>query len=63
MTTPLAGLKAARLERGLSGEAMGAAIGVTKSHYGKLESGAVRLDIHRAKVLADKLGVTMESLL
>lgn len=63
MTHPLAGLKAARLERGLSGEAMGAAIGVTKSHYGKIESGGLRLDVRRAKVLADKLGIQMESLL
>jgi len=42
---------------------MGAAIGVTKSHYGKFESGALRLDVRRAKTLADKLGIQMESML
>jgi transcriptional regulator with XRE-family HTH domain len=61
--TALKGMRRLRRERELSGEVMGAAIGVNKSHYGKLESGKVRLDIHRAKILADKLGVQIEALL
>lgn len=63
MSKPLAGLKAARLERGHSQQAAGDRIGVTKSHMGKIETGGARLDVHRAKVLADWLGVPMEALL
>jgi transcriptional regulator with XRE-family HTH domain len=61
--TALNGLKEKRVFRGLTQSAGAKIVGVTQSHYRKFESGEVRLDIQRAKLLADWLGCSMEELL
>lgn len=60
---PLDGLKRARLARGETQVEGGARIGVTKSHYAKIEAGTTRCDIARLAVLARAYGVTLESFL
>jgi transcriptional regulator with XRE-family HTH domain len=60
---PLKGLHARREFRGLTQDAMGAMIAVSQSHYRRFETGEVRLDIHRAKTLADALGCSIEELM
>ena len=63
LAIPLDGLKAARIAAGETLQQAGARIELTKSHYAKAESGAVRLDIARLAVLARAYGVTLESFL
>jgi transcriptional regulator with XRE-family HTH domain len=60
---PLNGLRERRIFRGLNQKEAGAIIGVGQSHYRQFETGHVRLDIQRAKLLADKFDCTMEELL
>lgn len=59
----LNGLIARREFRGLRQHQLADVIGVTQSHYNKLESGHVRLDVHRADKLARFLECTIEELL
>jgi transcriptional regulator with XRE-family HTH domain len=60
---PLDGLKERRLFRQFTQQDMADTIGVNQSHYRQIESGGVRLDVHRAKKLADKLECSIEGLL
>ncbi|WP_243455983.1 helix-turn-helix transcriptional regulator [Sphingosinicella sp. BN140058] len=60
---PLRGLRALRIEASLTLENVGALLDVNRAHYRKFETGAVRLDINRAKILADYFGVPIEGLL
>jgi transcriptional regulator with XRE-family HTH domain len=60
---PLAGLRERRLFRRLTQVELAGTIGVNQSHYRQIETGGVRLDVHRAKMLADKLGCSIEELL
>lgn len=61
--TPLAGLKARRTAAGVTQEAAGAWIGVTKQGFAKLEVGSSPLDIRRARIISERLGCAMEALL
>jgi transcriptional regulator with XRE-family HTH domain len=58
---PLHGLRAARIAAGETLEQAGALIGVNKSHMGKFETGATRLDVARALVLARHYRIPIES--
>lgn len=60
---PLEGLRERRLFRNLTQTELAAEIGVNQSHYRQFESGGVRLDVHRAKKLADKLDCSIDELL
>lgn len=60
---PLRGLKEKRVFRNLTQKDGGDVIGVSQSHYRQLEEGIVRLDVHRAKKLADWLECPIEELL
>lgn len=59
--TPLKGLKALRGDA--PQHAIAGLIGVTQSAYHKFETGAVRLDLHRAARLAKHFGVSIDALL
>lgn len=61
--TPLNGLREKRIFRGLTQAEGARIIGVDQSHYRKFETGQVRLDLVRAKKLADWLGCSIEELL
>lgn len=61
--TPLTGLKAMRRKHGFTQAALANIIDVNQSQYLKLETGAVRLDVHRAKLLAVYLGCAIDDLL
>jgi transcriptional regulator with XRE-family HTH domain len=60
---PLNGLRERRVFRGLNQKQAGDLIGVGQSHYRQFETGHVRLDIQRAKKLADAFDCTIEELL
>jgi transcriptional regulator with XRE-family HTH domain len=60
---PLEGLKERRLFRNFTQQDMADEIAVNQSHYRQFESGGVRLDVHRAKKLADKLDCSIDELL
>lgn len=60
---PLAGLREKREFRDISQTDMAKVIGVTQSHYRQIELGVTRLDVHRAKKLADHLGCVIDELL
>jgi transcriptional regulator with XRE-family HTH domain len=60
---PLTGLREKRIFRNIPQGKMGAYINVSQSHYRQLEEGITRLDVHRAKTLADVLGCTIDDLL
>jgi transcriptional regulator with XRE-family HTH domain len=60
---PLTGLRERRIFHLLTQAEMANEIGVNQSHYRQFETGHVRLDVHRAKKLADKLGCPIEGLL
>lgn len=62
-TAPLLGLKEKRVFRNITQADMGAIISVTQSHYRQFEEGIVRLDVQRAKKLADALECSIEELL
>lgn len=59
---PLEGLIERRKARGITATDMGRTIGVGCGHYRKMEKGETTLDIRRARVLARRLGCTMEDL-
>lgn len=63
MPNPLNGLKERREFRRLSQTEVGEVIGVNQSHYRRLENGEVRIDVIRAKKLADYFGCSIEDLL
>lgn len=63
MAGALDGLRERRLFRNISQSAMAALIEMQQSHYRRVETGEVRLDLHRAKILADHLGCKLEDLL
>ena len=58
---PLKGLRALRGDR--PQHELARVIGTSQSGFHKFETGAVRLDIYRAKTLADHFGVSIEELL
>lgn len=58
----LGGLKERREAAGLSMREAGQLIGVTKQQFAKLEAGANRLDVGRARTLATRLGCSIEAL-
>jgi transcriptional regulator with XRE-family HTH domain len=60
---PLKGLTEKRKFRGMTQLEAGNILGVTQSHYRMFETGKVRLDIRRAKLLADAFGCTIDELL
>lgn len=60
---PLNGLRERRLFRGITQTEMADEIDVNQSHYRQIETGNVRLDIYRAKKLADKLDCIIDELL
>jgi transcriptional regulator with XRE-family HTH domain len=62
-TPPLHGLQCRRDFRGLTQKQMGEVIDASQSQYAKFESGAVRLDVHRAAKLAHFLDCRIEDLL
>ena len=66
MTTtnePLNGLTEKRKFRNMTQADAGEIIGVSQSHYRQFETGKVRLDVRRAKLLADAFGCTIDELL
>jgi transcriptional regulator with XRE-family HTH domain len=60
---PLNGLRERRIFRGFTQQQAADVIGVGQSHYRQIEVGGVRLDVHRAKKLADWLECSIEDLL
>jgi transcriptional regulator with XRE-family HTH domain len=60
---PLDGLRERRTFRRLTQTHMAEVLGVNQSHYRQFENGMTRLDIHRAKKLADYFGCAIEDLL
>jgi transcriptional regulator with XRE-family HTH domain len=63
MAEPLNGLRERRLFRNITQTQAAAIVDVNQSHYRQFETGQTRLDVHRAKRLADHFGCTMEDLL
>jgi DNA-binding XRE family transcriptional regulator len=60
---PLNGLQEKRCFRNMTQGEAGASIGVSQSHYRQIETGKVRIDVHRAKLLANAFGCTIDELL
>jgi DNA-binding XRE family transcriptional regulator len=60
---PLVGLQCRREKQGLTTYDLAPAIGVTQSHFSKIERGCAPLTIHRAAKLAKRLGCRIEELL
>jgi DNA-binding XRE family transcriptional regulator len=60
---PLKGLMLRREQSTFVQADLAKAIGATQSHYHKIERGAVRLDVYRARILADMLGCRIDDLL
>lgn len=60
---PLLGLRERRLFRSITQQELADEIGVNQSHYRQMETGGVRLDVHRAKKLALKLDCSIDELL
>jgi Zn-dependent peptidase ImmA (M78 family)/transcriptional regulator with XRE-family HTH domain len=56
-------IAALRAVRGLTGEQLGHALGLTKSQVSKIENGARKLDISEVALVADALGVTLAEVL
>jgi transcriptional regulator with XRE-family HTH domain len=52
-----------RLFRDLTQTDMGKLIKTTQSHYRQIEEGIIRLDVHRAKIIANFLECTIDELL
>lgn len=60
---PLLGLRDRRIKASISSDDAAALIGLSnRAHYHKIEKGIVRLDICRARVLAEALGCSIENL-
>lgn len=49
--------------KGISQEALATQLGISQQAYQKIESGATRLDIERANVIAHELGLQLDFLL
>jgi transcriptional regulator with XRE-family HTH domain len=60
---PLEGMREKRLFRDLTQTDMGKLIKTTQSHYRQIEEGIIRLDVHRAKIIANFLECTIDELL
>lgn len=58
-----AAIRAARLERGLSQEALADAAGIDRSHMGKIERGERNVSVLNVARACDALNVTMASLM
>lgn len=58
-----AAIRAARLERGLSQEALADAAGIDRSHMGKIERGERNVSVLNVARVSDALSVTIESLM
>src|SRR5258708_1406499 len=56
-------IAALRAVRGLTGEQLGHALGLTKSQVSKIENGTRKLDISEVALVADALGVTLAEVL
>jgi Zn-dependent peptidase ImmA (M78 family)/transcriptional regulator with XRE-family HTH domain len=56
-------IAALRATRGLTGEQLGAALGLTKSQVSKIENGTRKLDVSEVALVADALGVTLAEVL
>lgn len=54
---------ALRAVRGLTGEQLGRALGLTKSQVSKVENGTRKLDVSEVALVADALGVTLAEVL
>jgi Zn-dependent peptidase ImmA (M78 family)/transcriptional regulator with XRE-family HTH domain len=52
-----------RAARGLTGEQLGRALGLTKSQVSKIESGTRKLDVSEVAMVAEALGVTLAEVL
>ena len=59
----LTGLRERRTFRRITQTDMARLIDLRQSHYRRIETGEIRLDIHRALVLARALDCTIEELL
>ena len=60
---PLRGLEMRREFYNLTQAELAKVIGCSQSQINKFESGTVRLDVHRAQLLAKRLDCTIEELL
>ena len=58
-----AAIRAARLERGLSQEALADAAGVDRSHMGKIERGERNVSVLNVARVAEALNITIASLM
>jgi transcriptional regulator with XRE-family HTH domain len=58
-----AAIRAARLERSLSQEALADAAGIDRSHMGKIERGERNVSVLNVARVSDALGVTVASLM
>jgi transcriptional regulator with XRE-family HTH domain len=56
-------IAALRSVRGMSGERLGALLGLTKSQVSKIEKGTRKLDVSEVALVADALGVTLAEVL
>ncbi|HEX6684330.1 MAG TPA: ImmA/IrrE family metallo-endopeptidase [Candidatus Limnocylindrales bacterium] len=56
-------IAALRAVRGLTGEQLGQALGLTKSQVSKIENGTRKLDVSEVALVADALGVTLAEVL
>ena len=62
-SAPLLGLREKRIFRNITQGDMGKVIDVTQSHYRQFEEGIIRLDVQRARKLADALECSIDELL
>ena len=58
-----AAIRAVRLERGLSQEALADAAGIDRSHMGKIERGERNVSVLNVARVSDALGVTVAALM
>lgn len=58
-----AAIRAARLERALSQEALADAAGIDRSHMGKIERGERNVSVLNVARVSDALGLTIASLM
>lgn len=58
-----AAIRAARLDRGFSQEALADAAGIDRSHMGKIERGERNVSILNLARVADALGLSLSSLM
>lgn len=58
-----AAIRAARLDRGLSQEALADAAGIDRSHMGKIERGERNVSVLNVSRVAEALGLSLASLM